>query len=418
MDRVLKNTFASLRVRNFRLFIMGQAISLCGTWMQTIGLSWLILSMTHSGTQLGLIIAAQYVPILVFGAWGGVIADRFNKRHVLYATQSLAGILALVLGMLVVTHSVQIWMLYTLAAALGLVTVADNPTRQSFVIEMAGPDHVRNAVTLNSIMVNAARVVGPSIAGILIATVGIGACFLANAVSYIAVLVALALMRHSELYPAPIAPKGPGQVKAGLQYVWSEPKLRATLIMMFIIGTFAFEFSVVFPLFATDTLHGNAATYSAMMTAMGIGAIIGGLYTAGSTSNLRESQLFWVALLFGVSTIVTAVMPTLGSTLFALVLVGALSVLFVALGNTTLQLSSDPTMRGRVMALWAIAFLGTTPIGGPIMGYICQHSNPRIGLAVGGLSSVIAAYVGYMVYAKASLKPAEILVPAKAESHF
>lgn len=413
MDRVLNQTFASLRVRNFRLFIMGQAISLCGTWMQTIGLSWLILSMTHSGTQLGLIIAAQYLPILLFGAWGGVLADRFNKRHVLYITQSLAGMLALILGLLVVTHSVQIWMLFVLAAALGLVTVADNPTRQSFVIEMAGPDHVRNAVTLNSIMVNAARVIGPSIAGVLIATIGTGACFIANAVSYIAVLIALAAMRRKELYPAPVAAKGPGQVKAGLRYVWSEPKLKATLLMMLIIGTFAFEFSVVFPLFATGTLHGNAATYSAMMTAMGIGAVIGGLYTAGSTSKLRESQLFWVALFFGVSTIATALMPTLGLILFVLVLVGALSVVFIALGNTTLQLTSDPTMRGRVMALWAIAFLGTTPIGGPIMGYICQHTNPRIGLAVGGLSSVIAAYIGYMVYTRASLKAAQTLSVAE-----
>lgn len=399
MESVARRTFSSLGVRNFRLFIIGQAISLCGTWMQTIAVSWLVLTITHSGTQLGLVVAAQFLPILLFGAWGGVVADRFNKRHILYTTQTLFGLLALILGLLVLTHSVHLWMIYALALGLGLVNAVDNPTRQAFVIEMVGPKNVRNAVTLNSTMVNAARVIGPAIAGVLIATVGIGTCFIANALSFIAVLFALWLMHEKELHPAPISSREPGQVRAGINYVWNEPKLKATLIIMFIIGTFAYEFPVVFPLFATVTLHGNAGTYSAMMVATGVGAIVGGLYTASHVVT-SETRLIWIALLFGLSILLAAFMPTFDAVIAVLVVVGALSVLFIALGNTILQLTSEPTMRGRVMSLWAIAFLGTTPVGGPIVGYICDHSNPRIGLAVGGISSVIAALLGFYMYNK------------------
>lgn len=403
METEHSSTFGSLKVRNFRLFIFGQAISLCGTWMQTIAVSWLVLQMTHSGTQLGLVVAAQFLPILIFGAWGGVIADRFNKRHILYATQTTAGLLALTLGILVLTHTIELWMVYTLAVCLGFVNVVDNPSRQSFVIEMVGPVNLKNAVTLNSTMVNAARVIGPSIAGVLIATVGIGPCFIANAFSYIAVLLALKAMNENELHPATLSKKASGQVKAGLKYVWSVPKLKVTLIMMFIIGTFAYEFPVVFPLFATETLHGNAGTYSAMMVATGIGAIIGGLYTAGHAAT-RENQLIWTAVFFGISIIAAALMPTLIAVLIVLVIVGGLSVLFIALGNTTLQLNSESSMRGRVMSLWAIAFLGTTPIGGPIVGYISDHSNPRVGLAVGGISAVIAGFLGLYLYNRPNTK--------------
>jgi len=290
-------------------------------------------------------------------------------------------------------------MIYVIAACLGLVNVADNPTRQSFVIEMVGQDQVKNAVTLNSTMVNAACVIGPSIAGILIATVGIGTCFIANAISYIAVLIALAMMRKRELQPAPPTHRERGQIRAGLRYVWGVPKLKATLIMMFIIGTFAYEFPVVLPLFATVTLHGNAGTYAAMMAATGIGAIAGGLYTASHSTN-RETQLIWTAILFGVSILAASVMPGFAAIIPVMVVVGVMSVLFISIGNTTLQLTSEPSMRGRVMSLWAIAFLGTTPVGGPIIGYLSDHFNPRIGLAAGGLSAVIAGILGYYIYKK------------------
>jgi MFS family permease len=397
LELTIKRTFSALHIRNFRLFIFGQGISMCGTWIQTVAISWLVLKMTHSGTQLGLVIAAQFLPVLLFGVWGGVVADRFPKRTLLYFTQSLAGLLALTFGLLIVTHVITLWMIYALSVGFGMVLVVDNPTRQSFVSEMVGREQLKNAITLNSTMVNMARVIGPSFAGILIATVGIGTCFIVNAVSYAAVLVALFLMNGSELHPSPKTVREPGQIRAGLAYVWSEPKLKSTLLMMLIIGTFAYEFPVILPLFATITLHGDARTYSLMTAATGVGAIVGGIYTAAQATT-RETQLVWSALLFGVSLLIAALMPGLVTVLIMLVVVGMLSVLFIALGNTTLQLTAEPHMRGRVMALWMIAFAGTTPIGGPIIGFISDHTNPRIGLATGGLSAVIAGGIGLYVY--------------------
>jgi MFS family permease len=395
METAFQRTFASFSIRNFRLYFFGQGLSLCGTWMQTIALSWLVLKLTHSGTQLGLVLAAQFLPMLLLGVWGGVIADRFNKRRILYVTQTIAGLLALGLGLLVVTHNVHLWLVYAFAVGLGLSMVVDNPSRQTFVMEMVGADHLRNAVSLNSTLVNTARVIGPSFAGVLIATVGVGPCFLVNAASYVAVLVALKAMRQGELHPVTPIAREPGQIRAGLRYIWGVPQLRATLIMMFIIGTFAYEFPVILPLFATVTLHGDAATYSAMTAAMGIGAIGGGLYTAGrGAANPR--QLVEAAILFGFSLIIAALMPGLASALVVLVFVGGLSILFIALGNTTLQLTSRPDMRGRVMSLWSIAFLGTTPVGGPIIGFIADHSNPRIGLLAGGVSAILAGSLGIL----------------------
>ena len=396
MTVTIRRTFASFSVRNFRLYFLGQGVSLCGTWMQTVALSWLVLQLTHSGTKLGLVLAAQFMPMLLFGIWGGLIADSFNKRRILYFTQTILGLLALALGLLVVTDSISLWMVYAVAAGIGLTMVVDTPSRQTFVMEMVGPELLRNAVTLNTTLVNVARIAGPAIAGVLIATVGIGQCFLINAASFVAVLLVLKLMHGSELHPTRPAARQPGQIRAGLRYAWNQPHLRATLIMMFIIGTFAYEFPVILPLFATVTLHGNATTYSAMTAAMGIGAVCGGLYTAGR-GEARQGQLIRIALLFGCSLIATAFMPGLASVLLVLVLVGVLSVLFITLGNATLQLTSRPDMRGRVMALWSIAFLGTTPIGGPLIGFIADHSSPRIGLAVGGVSSLAAAGLGMCI---------------------
>lgn len=396
MQASIRRTFSSLSIYNFRLFFIGQGISLCGTWMQTVSLSLLVLKLTGSGTQLGFVVAAQFLPLLLFGTYGGVIADRFNKRHVLYFTQSMQGILALLLGLVVVTNTVQLWMMYAVAVGLGLATLVDNPSRQTFIIEMVGSDHVRNAVTLNSTIVNGARIIGPSIAAALIATVGIGFCFLINAASYIAVLVALVAMHGSELFPTARSKREPGQIRAGLRYAWNTPTLKSTLLMMFIIGTFAYEFPVILPLFATRTLHGTATTYSLITAAMGLGAVVGGLYSAGR-GVVKPKQLVGAAMLFGVSLLLTAIAPNVVVALLVLVVVGALSVLFISLGNTTLQLTSAPTMRGRVMALWAIAFAGTTPIGGPIIGAIADYSNPRVGLLVGGASALVASVIGFAV---------------------
>lgn len=372
-------------------------------------MSWLVLELTHSGTKLGLVTAAQFLPILLFGVWGGVVADRFNKRKILYFTQTIFGLLALSIGLLIVSHRIELWMVYVIAAAMGMNAVLDNPARQTFVVEMVGPDKLRNAISLNSTIVNLARIIGPSFAAIIIATVGVGDCFLLNAGTYIAVLIALAAMRKDELYPTPRARKdSSGGIVEGLKYVWHEPKLRSTLLMMVLIGTFTYEFPVIMPLFATVSLHGNATTYSAISSVMGLGAVFGGLYTAGK-KNVEQKQLVTVAILFGLSMIFISVMPSLMTVLLFTVVMGTLSIVFIALGNTTLQLTSRPEMRGRVMSMWSIAFQGTTPIGGPIIGAIADHTNPRVGLLIGGEAALFAAIVGTLAFRRSKREIAATL---------
>jgi len=397
MESALKRTFAAFKVRNFRLFMIGQGISMCGNWIQIISISWLVLKLTGSGTQLGLVLATQFLPNLLLGLWGGLIADRFDKRRILYVTQVLFGLLALLLGILVIANWIQLWMVYIIAVGFGLVGSVDSPTRQAFVMELVGREFVKNAVTLNSTLVNAARIIGPSIAGVLIATVGIGQCFIVNGLTFAAVLFALTKLDASKLRSSPANAKESGQIRAGLAYIWSEPELKTTILMMFIIGTFAYEFPVILPLFATVTMHGNASTFSALMAAMGIGAIIGGLYTAGK-SEIGETQLVWTAVIFGFTILLAATMPNFVSAFVVLIIVGVLSVMFISLANTTLQLTSRADMRGRVMSLWTVAFLGTTPIGGPIIGYISDHSSPRVGLATGGVSAIVAGILGLCMY--------------------
>jgi len=388
-----RRTFASLKTRNYRLYFIGQAISLCGTWMQSIGQAWLVLNLTKSGTALGVVVALQTLPILLFGPLGGVSADRFPKRRILYFTQSASAVLALTLGTLVATGSIRLWMVYVLALGLGLVNTVDNPTRQTFIVEMVGRQSLTNAVSLNSSAINLARVLGPSIGGVLIAHFGIAPCFLFNGVSFLAVIAVLTRMRADELLPAAVSGRSRGQLTAGFRYVRSEPLLRSTLLMMAIIGTLTYEFQVVLPLFASFTFHGNAGSYAALTAAMGAGAVIGGLITA-SRERTSPEMLVRAAFLFGVVVLVTALMPSLHTAMLALVFVGIFSILFTSLGNVTLQLNSLPEMRGRVMALWTVAFLGSTPIGGPIIGWIGEHIGPRGGLAVGGIAAIAAAAIG------------------------
>jgi MFS family permease len=386
-------TFAALRVRNFRLYFIGQGLSLVGTWMQSVALSWLVLELTHSGTVIGLVLAAQFLPVLLFGAYGGLIADRVAKRRLLMGTQTALGSLALLLGLLVVTSSVRLWMVFVIAALLGTVQAADNPTRQTFVIEMVGGQTVQNAVSLNSVLTNASRAIGPAIAGGLIATVGVGACFLINAGSFLAVLAALWLMRSRDLHPvAPVA-RERGQLRAGFRYVIATRGLLVPLSMMALIGTLAYEFPVVLPLLAHQTLHGGADVFGFLTSAMGAGAVLGGLLvaTAGVTG---IEPLTAAALGFGLAILAAAVMPTLATELVALFFVGALSTAFMATGNSTLQLTTDPSFRGRVMALWSVTFSGSTPIGGPIIGAVSEYVSPRLGLALGGLACLLAAGLG------------------------
>ena len=371
--------FAALTVTNFRLYLAGQAISLPGTWMQTVAQSWLVLQLTGSGAMLGLGAAAQFLPVLLLGPYGGLVADRVNKRRLLLATQSTLGLLALTLGLLTVTHLVRLWMVYAVAVALGTVNSVDQPTRQTFIPEIVGRDRLQNAVSLNSVLTNASRAIGPAVAGILIATTGVGVCFLANAASFGAVLAALARIRPRELHPAAPAGRQTGQLCQGLRNVRSAPGLLVPLLMMALVGTLAYEFPVSLPVVARVTLHGGATTYGFLTAAMGVGAVAGGLAIAGlARAGLLPYTL--AAAGFGAAMAAAALVPSLPGELIALAVTGFFSTAFMATGNTTLQLTADPQFRGRVMALWSVTFTGSTPIGGHIVGVTADSLGPRYGL--------------------------------------
>jgi MFS family permease len=394
MTSTVRRTFSSLRVRNYRLFFVGQCISLSGTWIQRVAQAWLVLELTGSGTAVGLVTALQFLPLLVLAPFGGVIADRMNKRRLLVLTQGLASLSAAGLGAVVLSGVVELWMVYLLAFVLGIAGSIDNPTRQTFVLEMVGRGQLTNALALNSSLVNAARVVGPAIAGLLIVTVGIGWCFAINAASYLAVIAALYMMRADELESTPIQPRRPGQLREGFRYVRATPAVLTPILMMAVAGAFAYEYQVVLPLVARFTFDGDAQTFTTMTSAMGVGAVAGGLYTA-SRQTRPAITLARIAAAFGVVQVLAALAPNLIVALVALVALGAMGVSFIALGNSTLQLTAAPEMRGRVMGLWAVAFLGTTPFGAPVMGWIGEQIGPRWALGFGGVAVLLSAVVGW-----------------------
>ena len=394
VPRWASRAFSPLSVRNFRLYFIGQTVSVSGTWMQRIAQSWLVLELTNSGTAIGLVTAVQFLPMLFLAPLGGVVADRFDKRRLIIVTQVLAALLAAILGALVVLHLVQLWMVYVLAGALGLVSSVDTPARQIFVLEMVGREKLTSAVSLNSVLVNLARVLGPAGAGALIVTVGLGPCFLVNAATYLVVIVALLMMQVAELAAVPPQSRRAGQLREGLRYVRATPAVLTPLLMMAVVGTFAYEFQVILPLVAKFTFNGDASTFATMTAFMGAGAVVGGLITA-SRKTRSAVALSRTAALFGAMELLAALAPHLALEYAILVLVGAASIAFLALGNATLQLASSPEMRGRVMGLWAVAFLGSTPIGGPIIGWIGEHIGPRYGLLVGAIATLLAAAFAY-----------------------
>lgn len=416
-------TFASLGVRNYRLYFVGQSISQCGTWMQSIGQSLLVLHLTGSGVALGLVTGLQFAPVLFFASLGGVLADRFSKRKLLFITQSVAGALALILGTLVATDTVRLWMVFVLAGSLGLVNAVDNPTRQTFVHEMVGGEQLGNAVTLNSIIVNASRIVGPAIAGIVVARLGLAACFLVNGASFIAVLACLAMMRASELVRSAPVKAAKGQLRAGFAYAWKTPIVRDVLLMLALVGTFSYEFSVTLPLLAHVTFAGTpsqvAGSVAMLMSSMGVGAVLGGLYTASRHKATMEA-LTASAFGFGAAIVLVALSPAIGWAAVAMGIVGFFSVSFSALTNTILQVSTGAHMRGRVMALWAMAFMGATVIGAPIIGWVGQNVGPRWSLAIGALAAILAGVKG-MTSARtraAGLASAQASVaPLEQEAH-
>jgi len=415
-----QRTFHSLRVRNYRLFFFSQLISLSGTWMQTTAQSWLVLNLTGesgAGFALGLMMALQFLPLLLFGVWGGVIADRLDKRKTLVWTQSAAAVLAVALWLIVLTGVVQLWMIYVLAFFLGVVTVFDNPARQAFVIEMVGPDDVTNAVGLNSAVFNGARLVGPAIAGVLIHAIGISPSFLVNALSFIPVVAALVAMRTRELHQRTPLPREKGQIREGLRYAWSSPVLRSTLLLVTVVATFGFNFIIVLPLLAKYEFHGGAGLYGTLFAVMAGGSLMGALVVAGR-ARPNQRTLVGSAVGFSLLAIVVSVAPNVIAAMVALVPMGAFSMVFIATANSTLQLETRHEMRGRVMALYALVFLGSTPIGGPIIGWISQQWGPRAGLFVGGVLSLLAAaWAVWGLRREQATEPSEVIeLPAQPEA--
>ncbi|MHA6620592.1 MFS transporter [Pseudonocardia sp. DLS-67] len=405
LDALRRQTFASLSTPNYRLFIGGQAVSLAGTWMQTIAQSWLVLQLTGSATAVGLVVALQTLPVLLFGPYAGVVVDRIGKRRLLIGLLVVMSTQAAILGVLTATGAVQLWHVYVLAFVLGTVSSFENPARQTFVLELVGPDNLRNAVSLNSVLANVSRAVGPAIAGIVIATGGMAVCFLLNAASFVAVISSLLRLDLTALTPTTPTPRAPGQLREGFDYVRRTPALAVPLLTMALIGCLAFEFQVVLPIFASETFAGDARTYGFLTAAMGVGAVIGGLCMA-AWGRTGLWSLATAAGAFGLAMLATALAPSLAFALLGMALVGAASVAFQSTGNSTLQLTSAPHMRGRVMALWAVAFLGSTPIGGPIAGFVSQHFGGRAGLALGAAACLVAAALTALVARREQDEPA------------
>jgi MFS family permease len=392
---VAKRTFSSLSNPNYRKFFFGQTTSLVGTWMQTTAQSWLVFTLTHSATDIGFVVALQTLPVLLLGPYGGVIADRVDKRRLMIILQSFMGVQAAILAVLSLTHVVNYLDVCVLAVVLGLNNCFENPSRQAFVLEMVGVDNLRNAVSLNSTMNNVARAVGPAVAGVIIAAVGEGWCFALNAASFIAVVVSLLAMDESKLKPSVPTVRAKGQLREGLHYVARTPALAIPLVMMALVGMLAYEFQVTLPIVAGTVFHGSSTIYGVLMAAMGVGAVIGGLWTA-ARGKTGVRAMIRAALIFGVVMTFAALAPVLAVELIALALVGFASVSFLSMANSTLQLGTDPQMRGRVMALWAVAFMGSTPIGGPLIGWVTSDFGARTGLGVGAASCVVAGAIGWL----------------------
>jgi MFS family permease len=380
-----------MRTRNYRLYFYGQLVSTTGTWMQSVALGWLVLRITGSGFAVGFVTALQFLPMLLISTWGGVIADRLDKRRTLVVTQTGMALCAAGLAVATLSGGERLWIIYALTLCSGAFNAIDNPVRQSFASEMVTAEDVPNAVSLNSAVFNTSRILGPAIGAVLIKTVDVGPCFALNAASFGAVIAGLLMMRRDELRLRPPVARARGQIRDGLRYVWRTSELRSTILLVAVVGTLAFNFTVVLPLLAKFTFHGDAGSYGLLTSLMGVGAMVGALATASRQPTSRV--LAGSCLAFGVVMSLAAVAPTLLVEKLLIVLVGACSIMFLSTANSTCQLRSTPEMRGRVMALYGLVFLGSTPIGGPLVGWICQAVGPRYGMGLGGLATIVAALV-------------------------
>ena len=389
----MRTAGSSLRVRNYRLYFVGQSVSVAGSFMQTLAVSFLTLHLTGSGTDLGVVAAARLLPFVLLGPVGGVIADRAEKRRLLYVTQTSQGIGAIAFAVLEWEGVMTYPLLIILSLLLGCLTVLDNPARQSLIADLVEREVLANAVVLNSISLNVARVTGSVLGGTLVAAVGISWCFVLNAVSFAAVLASLVMMHTDQLIATPRARRSRGQVREGLTYAVHTPELAIPLLMLTVTGIFAYEFPITLPLLATGTFHGNASTYGVMAGVMAAGAIIGGLIAAARTASRHRSTLALTAIGWGAAITAAGLAPNLTVELLALAFVGYGSITFNSTAKTTMQLAARPEMRGRVMALWALAWGGSTVIGGPLVGWAAQQLGSRWGLLVGGIPTIILGAV-------------------------
>ena len=391
----VQRTVSSLRWRNFRLFFIGQTISQTGNWLTNVALTLLILHRTGSGVTLGLLVACQYGPILLLSAWAGVIVDRTSKRKLLYVTQALEMCESLALAVLAFMHNAPLAAFYVIAVAGGTLLALDNPVRRSFVNEMVPTDQISNAVTLYSAMNSMARIAGPAIAGLLIVTVGYGWCFTADAMSYAAVLTALAMMRSAELHRLPVTPRGGGQVRAGLKYVFGVPDLWITFVMLLLIGILSYNFAVVFPLFVEKGLHGGNGTYTLVYSAFSAGGLVGALLVARrSTVTIRTVAVAAAGL--GAAMLVLSAVPSIALAFLVATLVGAASVAYMTATTSIAKLRTEPHMIGRVLALQTVLLVGTAPIGGPILGAIADAVGVRAPVLIGGVAALAAAAFGVL----------------------
>ncbi|MEI5008236.1 MFS transporter [Streptomyces sp. PmtA] len=385
-----RGTFSSLRVRNYRLFFTGAIVSNTGTWMARITQDWLVLSLTGSSAAVGITTALQFLPMLLLGLYGGVVADRYPKRLLLLFSQGALGLCGLALAVLTLSGEVRVWHVYLVAFLLGMVTVVDNPTRQSFVSEMVGPGQLRNAVSLNSANFQSARLIGPAVAGVLITAVGSGWAFLLNGLSFLAPIIGLLLMRPAELHRTERVPRGKGQLREGLKYVAGRPELIWPIVLVGFIGTFAFNFPIWLTAFADKVFHAGAGTYGLFNTLMAAGSLAGALLSARRAS-ARLRMLLGAAALFGVLEIAAAFSPSFWLFAALLVPIGMVGLTVNVTANSSVQMATDPVMRGRVMSLYMMVFVGGTPVGAPIVGWITDTYGVRAGMATGGAVAAIAA---------------------------
>jgi MFS family permease len=388
----------ALAHRNFRLFWTGQLVSLVGTWMQTVAQGWLLLQLTNSPVALGLAAAFQFAPVLVFGLFGGVVADLLPKRRTLIATQAAEMVLAFALGILVATGTVQVWHVYLLAILLGLVNAVDMPVRQSFVVEMVGRAFVGNAVALNSVVFNASRIVGPAIAGIVIGTLGMATCFLINGASFAAVIIGLLAMRHEDLLPAPrlqLERSLQGvlaRLREGLSYVRNTPVIFLAICVLGAVATFGMNFNVLVPVLAQDVLHGDAATFGFLMAASGVGSLASAAMIAyGQRPTLR--LLLTGAGVFGAALVALGVSRSFPLSVLLMVVLGWGVIAIAATANTLIQLTVPDMLRGRVMSVYTTVFAGSTPVGGLFAGIVASAAGVQMALIVGGVISALVAAV-------------------------